>query len=153
MRSRINLGALAVTSLIGLGTATPSYAEFDLHRWVVAPAQCNHDGLQPNHAAGLGNWTGTTKYAFCDIEHGDGLNVDWVKVDKTGPMTCVMKDMYWDGSTYWLQTHFSVENYTTYERIVFSQSGGAYPKALECQVPNGTVFSRIEMNRWLDDLI
>jgi hypothetical protein len=24
-------------------------------------AFCNHDGLQPNHAAGLGNWTGMMK--------------------------------------------------------------------------------------------
>jgi hypothetical protein len=138
-----------------LGGAGQVRAEQDQFRTVIAPATCNHNGLQPNFGAGLGNWTGSTKSAYCGITRDFSMNVSEVKVMKVGGVTCNLKMIEHNGSTYWLSTHNNIINNGSYETIVFTAPNPVFQhsQALECDVQNFGLMNTIDVSAYFNDLI
>ncbi len=137
----------AVFLIVGIVTAissTNAFAESDRMRFQISASQCNHDGLQPNHAAGLGNWTGSTKWAFCGVPRGYDYAIFPTKVYKVGNVVCDMRHISNDGSWYWLTTASGTTNHGTYETINIPSVAQIHlAGAVQCQVPNNALLNTI----------
>ncbi len=139
-----------VATVLASGLA---FAENDGIKMMLPPAQCNHDGLQPNHAAGLGNWTGVTRWAFCGIARSYSQSVVDVKVNKVGEVFCDMREITSDSSSYWLTTYSAIYNNGTYQTIDFPNSSQALGQAsaLQCEVRNNALLNSIFADLWIQD--
>lgn len=131
----IGLFSFTLTSLLSFS----SHAEWDYHYLSYPAAFCNHDGLQPNMAAGLGNWTGSIKRAFCPVLKAWGeFQIRVPAVTKSGNVTCDLRVQNADGlswSTYFpKQTrHFQNYDFVEWDHVPHNGLDGS-GIAFECQV-------------------
>jgi hypothetical protein len=139
---------------------TPSLAsaENDGHFLRFPAAYCNHNGLQPNAAAGLGNWTGSSKNAYCPLLTDVSRQIQHVQIymsrTSTGPgSTCFLKMVNPAGNGGWTYSHVAVNFGPTYAQMhwggtnYWPESGAA----IECTVPNGHTLQSFQAYVRLDD--
>ena len=103
-------------------------------------AFCNHNGLSPNGAVGLGNWSGANKSAYCPFITDTLRNVENPSVVVWGAVSCTLRQLSNTGTTYWSYNPTTTYHETGYDRIVW---GGQYSVAdsgvaLECVLPHNT---------------